>query len=591
MVVLSATRVSDGARSGAGGPGTPLDGLDGLDGPDGLDALDGLGGGPGLAAALAALCGADTGGTDTGDADGGGADLRRLDDAGLLDVAAGWARLIGWATTRQAAVAGELGRRRGWSVPKAQAAVELGARLGVPTFEADKVMARGAGLAHHPQVAAALAGGRIDVVKVDLLLTAGSTMTVEQRVEAIAEVLPQAGERSRSWVRDQMRAHARRHLTPAQVARAERDRRAVYLDPVEGGTMAWLSALLPAADAAAVWDTLDTAGRTVKRAGKDRTLAQARADVLTGILTGRLILPTDTTDTTDPEATDPEATEAVETTKPAGSAPTSQPGLPIPGVPAPEPTEPEPEPVPGEGVRVTVLPVRPVIRVTVAASTLLGQDDEPGFLDGYGPIDADTAALLAAPGDSGTTCGTGGTWQRLVTDPVTGILTDHSTHTYVPGPVLRAAVLARDGSCQFLQCDRPGTTADLDHLQTFDHTLDPATLPPGTPGQTRAANLQLLCRRHHNAKTHHGWTAQREPTTGTTTWTAPTGHTYTRPATQHGPRTPGTATPGTIPATTGRKPATLRAHDRARLTGPPVNNRTGPQAPATSTADPGQPPF
>ncbi|MFI9489624.1 hypothetical protein ACIG47_24760, partial [Promicromonospora sp. NPDC052451] len=34
--------------------------------------------------------------------------------------------------------------------------------------------------------------------------------------------------------------------------------------------------------------------------------------------------------------------------------------------------------------------------------------------------------------------------------------------------------------------------------------------------------------------THHGWTPTRNPTTGTTTWTAPTGHTYTRPATQVG---------------------------------------------------------
>ncbi|MGX9349451.1 hypothetical protein ACWXWW_17845, partial [Microbacterium sp. KNMS] len=39
--------------------------------------------------------------------------------------------------------------------------------------------------------------------------------------------------------------------------------------------------------------------------------------------------------------------------------------------------------------------VRAVVQVTVAATTLAGLDDEPGFLAGYGPIDADTARKLA----------------------------------------------------------------------------------------------------------------------------------------------------------------------------------------------------
>ncbi|WP_125776291.1 HNH endonuclease signature motif containing protein [Antribacter gilvus] len=606
----------DGARSGPGAPGTPLDGLDGL---DGLDALDGLGGGPGLAAALAALCGADTGGTDAGGADGGDSALGRLDDVVLLDAAAGWSRLIGWATTRQAAVAGELGRRRGWSVPRAQAAVELGARLGVPTYKADKVMARGAGLARHPAVGVALVAGVVDVVKVDLLLTAGSTMTVEQRVEAIAEVLPQAGERSRSWVRDQMRAHARRHLTPTEVVRAERDRRAVYLDPVEGGTTAWLTARLPATDAVAVWEVLDTAGRAIKRAGrKDRTLDHARADALVAILTGHLVVPT--TPTCAPTAPAPAVPTVPEPTVPEPTAPaTPEPAA--PKTAAPEPAAPEPTapavpgfapgvprttlPAPGtsspgpaspgasdsgdlgsgnlvaggcvcggclcDATKVTVLPVRASVHVTVAASTLLGQDDEPGFLAGFGPLDAETTARLAQDG----------TWQRLVTDPLTGILTDYSTHAYVPGPVLRAAVTERDRTCQFPQCDRPGTTADLDHIDTFDHTLDPATHPPGTPGQTRAGNLQVLCRRHHNVKTHHGWSATRDQGSGLTVWTAPTGHTYTHPA-------PQTATT-TATTLTRRAAPSLRAHDNARLNGPTTNISTG--ATAAPPPDSGGPPF
>jgi hypothetical protein len=246
--------------------------------------------------------------------------------------------------------------------------------------------------------------------------------------------------------------------------------------------------------------------------------------------------------------------------------------------------------------RIAVLPVRAQVRVTLAASTLAGQDDEPGHLDGYGPVHADTAALLATDAT--------GTWQRLVTHPVTGILTDHSTHTYAPGTVLRQAVMARDVTCQFPQCDRPARAADLDHITRFDHTLDPATLPPGTPGQTRAANLQPLCRRHHNAKTHHGWTTTRDPHTGTTVWTAPTGHTYTRPPTQLGKPMPGAGpTPGAGTRTGGTPTrtegiTTLRDHDRRLLGRAPLNSRptaadaslgvdrVGPDAPAPGLNEP-----
>jgi hypothetical protein len=35
--------------------------------------------------------------------------------------------------------------------------------------------------------------------------------------------------------------------------------------------------------------------------------------------------------------------------------------------------------------------------------------------------------------------------------------------------------------------------------------------------------------RPYNAKTHHGWTWNTDPTTGDITWTSPTGHDYTKP--------------------------------------------------------------
>jgi hypothetical protein len=223
---------------------------------------------------------------------------------------------------------------------------------------------------------------------------------------------------------------------------------------------------------------------------------------------------------------------------------------------------------------VRITPTRPVIRVTIPATALLGLDDAPGHLDGYGPIPADTAATIAQDA----------TWQRLLTDPTTGILTDYSTTTYQPGKTLRAAIEARDESCMFGWCEIPASHCDLDHIHPFNHDKNASTdrtknengSTDGEHGQTNAHNLHALCRKHHLLKTHAGWNIVRDPTTGITTWTTPTGRTHTRPPTvldthidldtidpdtstdltlhtltgQHLPRPYQTTEPGAIPGTT-----------------------------------------
>ena len=55
--------------------------------------------------------------------------------------------------------------------------------------------------------------------------------------------------------------------------------------------------------------------------------------------------------------------------------------------------------------------VQPRINVTVPVLTLLGLDDEPADLEGYGPIDADTARRLAAHAPS---------MRRILVHPETG---------------------------------------------------------------------------------------------------------------------------------------------------------------------------
>ena len=130
----------------------------------------------------------------------------------------------------------------------------------------------------------------------------------------------------------------------------------------------------------------------------------------------------------------------------------------------------------------------PAINVTISASTLLGLDDNPGELAGYGPIPADLARELAADG----------VWARFVTDPLTGVLLDDTPHRYRPKARLRAHVTSRDLMCRHPGCSTAAVRADLDHVREFDHG------DPPSGGPTVRANLTPKCRRHHNAKTWWG---------------------------------------------------------------------------------------
>ncbi|MFE7508840.1 HNH endonuclease signature motif containing protein, partial [Promicromonospora sp. NPDC057488] len=285
--------------------------------------------------------------------------------------------------------------------------------------------------------------------------------------------------------------------------------------------------------------------------GEERTLGQLRADCLTGIVTGRLV-PGDRFT----------ATSQVEEAASAGAGSVCSCGGRAPIV---------------QETVVRVTPSRPVVRVTVPASALLGLDDAPADLDGFGPVPADVARLLAEDA----------TWQRLLTDPVTGVLTDYSTTTYKPGRVLRSAVEARDGTCTFIGCDAVAMSCDLDHIEPFDHDRDTHCDQGGgaVRGQTRADNLHALCRRHHLLKTHAGWGVVRDPSTGITTWTTPAGKAHSRPPTVLDTRVdldqvdPGTSRDLTLRALTGRR------LPRAYATTAPATADT------PDPSGPGEPPF
>lgn len=414
-----------------------------------LAVLDDAAAGPDLAGTLAAL------------------DEAELDDFTILEVLAAWERVAAWAQAGSARVLAEMLERTRGSSRHEFAADAVAARLGLTRRAAAQLVTVAHGTARLPEVADALAAGVVDRPKAEALIDAGR-LPDDLRREVVAGVLPDAEHLTAPQIRARMR-RAEIEADPdgtEERHRAARAERFVRLEPVDDA-MAYLTAYLPADDAARAFAAIDDAGLAMRRApGETRRLDECRADALTALVTGGLAV--------------------------GGSAPCGCASVP------PSPRHPHP---------------RAGIRVTVAASTLLGSDDLPAILAGHGPIPAAMARAIASDPDA--------VWQRLFTDPASGVLTDLSSQSYRPSAALRAAVVARDVTCTFPGCRVPAASSDLDHVDPYD----PASGDP----QTHGDNLHALCRTHHRAKTVGGWQVARDPVDGRTTWTAPTGHRFDRP--------------------------------------------------------------
>ena len=110
---------------------------------------------------------------------------------------------------------------------------------------------------------------------------------------------------------------------------------------------------------------------------------------------------------------------------------------------------------------------------------------------------------------------------RFTLQPVLDLARADAVDQHDPPAWMRELVILRDRTCVHPFCDRPSRDCDLDHIDAFVEMDD-----GGPPGQTRPDNLAPLCRRHHRAKTHYGWTYRRNRD-GTYTWTGPDGHRLT----------------------------------------------------------------
>ena len=227
----------------------------------------------------------------------------------------------------------------------------------------------------------------------------------------------------------------------------ERHRRAavdrnVWLNPELDG-MATLGALQPAAGAHAAFGRLDAIARHLRdQPGEKRTLAELRADALIDLLT---------------------TGETEEFGRRAGSG---------------------------------------SVAITVPVLTLLGQDDAPASLDGYGPIDIETAKRIVGEAKS---------WVRILTHPIAGTVLDVDRATYRIPNALRRWLGVRDPVCVFPGCTRSARDCEIDHRLDWQYG-----------GVTSAENTAPLCEPHHALKTKSLWQLYRCPLTGASWWVSPT---------------------------------------------------------------------
>lgn len=244
--------------------------------------------------------------------------------------------------------------------------------------------------------------------------------------------------------------------------------RAVGIEPAADG-MAYLAAYLNAVDAAAIHDRLTGAAHRHRADGDPRTLTQLRADVLADSLLDR------------------------QTALDVG--PTFHEAL--AGATEELLVEQEASLGPFQGVVPTVI-------VTVPMQTLLG-GDQPGMLEGVGPIDPATARRLTAEAPS---------LFRLLTHPETGVALSLGRTSYQIPDGLRRWLRIRDGSCRFPNCNIRTQRSDIDHTHDW-----------GRDGTSDHGNLAHLSRGHHTLKHHGGWrVTQTRP--GVLHWTSPLGRRY-----------------------------------------------------------------
>jgi len=417
--------------------------------------------------------------------------------------------LVAFADARDAAdvAAGIEGRLRGRT-----ASTELGLVLGVaPATAATRIVFADTVVKDHPKLVELLGTGRVSMGGLRLVSKATDVLAPEQR-RTVAAQLAEDAQTDRLTPGMLERAATRRVLDVDPDAAQKRanasrnDRRICAVNQVDGTGV--LRAKLRAEELALVYQTLDARARRLRNEGDERSIADLMCDVLIESVTGVPLRRLE-----------------------AGVDPPPRP------LAAPDPAPPDPDPDPQDtcvsdpypGSWSTPeptttpprwrVPTKAEVQVVISAATLLGLDDAPALLRGYGAIPVGVAHDIV---DNATST----TLRGLFADPVDGRLLamDSSARCFEGG--LRQFDLFRDQRCRL----SGGRIAELDHVKEA-----------AKGGPTTAGNGQGLGKNPHVIKDHPAIHVHTEtPKVGdvldglranapTVAWTMPTGHTYRLP--------------------------------------------------------------
>lgn len=210
-----------------------------------------------------------------------------------------------------------------------------------------------------------------------------------------------AGEMPASRFRHQARTWRERHHTESiekRHAKGVLDRRVEYAPDQDG--MAWLSAYLPADQAAGIWNRTTAIARGLQGPNEPLTLAQLRAEVFAAALLS------------------------------SGNSDGNAVGK--------------------------IPPPRAHVLVTVPVFSLLGATEEPAMLDGYGPIPASMAQDLVANGAD--------SFYRVLVDPRDGAPLEIGRANYRLTKAMRKWLRMRDGKCPFPGCSNHSLDNEADHI-------------------------------------------------------------------------------------------------------------------------------
>jgi hypothetical protein len=355
-----------------------------------------------------------------------------------------------------------------------QTAAEIAAAMNLSPMAATYLVSNAEALdTRLPEVAALLADGRTDWRTVQLIISRTDLITDDELIAKVDQSLAARIGKWHGWSRQRIvnAVDAAVRATDPDAARERRaaaeDDRHIGINALDNG-MAELYGTVAASAATAFDRRLSKLAKQVCPADP-RTVDQRRADALAALAQGGRL-----------------ACGCGQTDCPATS------------------TESDTNREPG-GAQV-------VINVVASDQTVHGDSTAPGYLEGYGVIDAAQVRKLAAAAAASL---------RLA-DPLTS---PAAALRYQPSAALERAIRCRDLTCRFPGCSRPAMVCDIDHTIPFNHGN------PSAGGLTVAENLKCLCRQHHRLKTFHGGWLDSQLPDGTVTWRSPTGRTYwTSPA-------------------------------------------------------------